>query len=171
MTFLHQAVTYIRFFEETLGPSDDWVEDDRRILYEAIDPLLPWRAIREKGTADYITSTQVGSDRIERALYAQGYRRNLLSSRKYRTHHGGGKQWAVGSWVFDPEGTAWQHHVYLFDRRSGGTDIYGHREPSVRNPSQHLDLSTGTPGDPNNRLRDALSAEGIAFGERQITDN
>jgi hypothetical protein len=99
---------------------------------------------------------------------ASGYQRNLLSSRKYREHHGGGKQWAVGSFVYDPENTDWQQHVYLFPSPNGGTDVYSHREPSVRLPREHLDPTTGTHGDPAGIVRTALDDSGIEHGSREI---
>lgn len=159
----------VRRVEEFLSPSDDWVEDGRRILYEAAQRLLGdyHDFIREKGTADYITTAHADSDAVEIALMEYGYDRNLLSTRKYREHHGGGKQWAVGSFAYDPEDTDWQHHVYLFKAPNGGTDIYGHREPSPRNPEAHLDTSTGVHGDPNGRVANALDVYRIEYGERE----
>lgn len=130
----------VRRLERRLGPEDDWVEDDRRVIFEAADRLLRplgRPTIRNVGDSDHIASVDASPDAVEELLAEEDYQRNLLSSRKYRDHHNGGRQWAVGSWVLDPRDQGWQHHVYLFESRDGGTDVYAHREASVRNPDEH----------------------------------
>jgi hypothetical protein len=166
---LSTLMSLVRRLEGFLGPRDDWVEDDRRILFEAAQYLLGdmHTFTREKGVEDYITTAHADSDVVETALMNSGYDRNLLSTRKYRTHHSGGKQWGVGSFAYDPADTDWQHHVYLFEAPNGGTDVYGHREPSVRDPDAHLDKNSGVHGDPNGRVATALDAVGVEYGERQ----
>jgi hypothetical protein len=144
----------VRELETLLGPEDDWVEDDRRILFEAADRILRplgRPTIREVGRYDYILTVAATPDAVETHLDHAGYQRNLLSTRKYREHHDGGRQWAVGSWVLDPDDTDWQHHVYLFPYESGlATDVYGHTEPSVRNPEEHHSGDGIEHGDPRN---------------------
>lgn len=166
---LSVILSVVRRCEEFLGPGDDWVEDDRRILYEAADSVLRplgRQTVREKGVADYITTVHADSDVVETALHNGGYNRNVLSTRKYRTHHGGGEQWAVGSWVYDPPTTDWQHHVYLFDAEGGGTDMYGHRETSVRDPDGHLN-DRQTHGDPNGRARKSVERHNLDYSEKE----
>jgi hypothetical protein len=157
----------VRRVERFLGPDDDWVEDDRRWLFETLDGLAGHSFTMEKSARDYITTANATPDAVERALDTAGYQRNLASTRKYRTHHDGGKQWAVGSWVLDPADTDWQHHVFLFPAPDGGTDVYGHREATVRDPVDHVTDGV-TPGDPRGRLRDALGAAGVGYGQRKL---
>jgi hypothetical protein len=158
----------VRRAERFLGPDDDWVEDDRRIVYEAADSFLRplgRPTVREKGTADYVVTADADSDAVEEALDPP-YQRNLLSTRKYR-YVDGHKQWAAGSWVYDPDDTDWQHHVYLFERADGRTDIYAHREASVRNPSDHHG-SWQTHGDPRGRVRRMLADANIDYESLNI---
>lgn len=168
---LAALIRAVRRAERFLGPEDDWVEEDRRILYEAADSVLRplGRAtIREKGNADYVTTALASADEVERVLMSEGpYQRNVLSTRKYRVDHDGGKQWAVGSLVYDPVDEPWQHHVYLFDWVGGGTDIYAHREASVRDPSEHH-RSWQTHGDPKGRVRRILEQNDITTKEHEF---
>jgi hypothetical protein len=167
--YLEPLMGAVRVAERWLGPDDDWVEDDRRIAYEWAQRHFGHlhTFAREKGPADYFTTAHARPDVVERVLHDGGYQRNLASSRKYRTHHDGGKQWAVGSWVLDPTDTDWQHHVYLFPAPNGGTDVYGHRETSVREGAEHL-TEPQTHGDPNGRVRGLLSDAGIEHGKRNL---
>jgi hypothetical protein len=169
-SILEPLMAAVRYAERFLGPDDDWVEDDRRILFEAAQRHLGHvhRFTREKGRADYFTTAHATPDVVETVLHDNGYQRNLASTRKYRTHHGGGKQWAVGSWVLDHPDTDWQHHVYLFPTPNNGTDLYGHRETSVREGAEHLTATNQQHGDPMGRVRGLLSATDIPHGKRQI---
>lgn len=137
---LRPALSVVRRLETLLGPADDWVEDDRRVLFEAADQLLRpigRPTIREVPDSDRVGTVPSEPNSVEVTLQEEGYQRNLLSTRKYREHHDGGRQWAVGSWVHDPRDEPWQHHVYLFDAPDGATDVYAHKEASVREPSDH----------------------------------
>lgn len=159
---LARSLSWLRKKEEQLGPEDDWIEDDRRIIYERADSFLRplgRPTIRKKGHEDKLFSVDASPNEVERCIHPK-YERNLLSSRKYREHHDGGRQWACGSWAYDPSDTDWQHHVYLFPAKGGGTDVYAHKEPSVRLPAQHH-LANGVSGDPDNILRDQLRMCGI----------
>lgn len=57
---LKRLIPLVRRCERFLGPDDDWVEDDRRIAYEAADPytrlFLDRPAMGERGAKDYITT-------------------------------------------------------------------------------------------------------------------
>lgn len=156
----------VRRVERFLGPDDDWVEDDRRVLFEALDGLAGHSFTKKKSARDYITTAHATPDAVEQALDAAGYQRNLASTRKYRTHHDGGKQWAVGSWALDPADTDWQHHVFLFPSPDG-TDLYGHKEATVRDPVEHVTEGV-IPGDPHDHARDALAAAGVGYGQRNL---
>jgi len=150
----------VRQLEEFFGPGDDWVEDDRRVLFEAADWFLRplgRSTIKEVPPEGHIVTVDLSPDEVEERIHPL-YKRNLLSTRKYRdlSSGNGGRQWAVGSWVHDPTDKDWQHHIYLFPSPSGGTEIYGHKEPSVRDPSAHVDPDTGVHGDPDNILRSKL---------------
>lgn len=140
----------IRRVETLLGPSDDWVEQDRRWLYELADRVLRplgRPTIHEATSSDHVVLVDSSPDAVEDVLSENGYQRNLLSTRKYRTHHDGGRQWAVGSWVRELDDER-QHHVYLFPYHEGGTDVYAHSEPSVTDPSEHHMADDIQHGDP-----------------------
>jgi len=137
---LEQLMAVLRRVERFLGPDDDWVEDDRRILFEAAHKrfghIHPF--IKEKSSREYLLTVEAGSDTVERLLMDSGYYdRNLLSNRKYRETESG-RQWATGSYVYDPSDTSEQHHVYLFDTPNGHTDVYSHTETSVREGAEHI---------------------------------
>lgn len=158
----------VRRLERYLGPDDDWIEDDRRHFYEAADRFLRplgRPTIAEKGPADYVTTADASDDEVEIALTAAGFQRNLLSTRKYREHHDGGRQWAVGSYVLDHPDTDWQLHVYLFEAWTTGTDVYAHKETSVRDPYGHV-TDPQTHGDPDGYVRSALADQNIDHNSR-----
>lgn len=158
----------VRHAERFLGPEDDWVEEDRRVLYEAAQRHLGHvhTFVQSVGGADYVTTANAPPDAVERAL-VYPYQRNLASTRKYRTHHCGRKQWADGSFAFDPRDEPWQHHVYLFTTQDDGTDIYAHEEVSVRRGLEHL-TTPGVAGDPKDHVRPLLRRHGIAFEQRDV---
>lgn len=171
--YLEPLMAAVRGIERVLGPEDDWVEEDRRILYEAAQRHLGQYHdfLRRKTKAEYVTTVQADSDAVEVVLDGAGYQRNLASTRKYRTHHGGGKQYAVGSYVLDgldgDHGYIEQHHVYLFPAPNGGTDVYAHRETSVLEGAEHLTETNqehGAPGD----LFDIFDREGVEYEQRNL---
>lgn len=154
---LSWLLSRVRNWERALGPDDDWVEDDRRLLFESLDWLLRPAGrptIGEVPVEDHVLTVSASPDRVEELLAESDYQRNLLSTRKYRdlAPENGGRQYAVGSWVLDPSDTDWQHHVYLFPTPQGGTEVYSHKEPSVRDPDAHVDPETGVHGDPDGLL-------------------
>lgn len=158
--------------EQFLGPEDGWVEDDRRILFGAAQRHLGHHHtfVHEKGEADYFTTAHATENVVEVALDAAGYHRNLLSTRKYRTHHDGGRQYAIGSFAIPlppKDGFKRQHHIYLFNAPDGGVDMYGHAETSVVEGTEHLTDTRQEHGDPHRIARNALDAASIAHGERR----
>jgi len=170
--YLETTLTAVRSVEQFLGPEDDWVEDDRRIVFEAAQRLSDatggWHNfVKEKTTDEYLFTVRADSDTVENVLMENGpYQRNVLSNRKYRTDHDVGKQWACGSVVHDPTDKYWQHHVYIFEAPSGNTDIYTHIETSVRKGSEHL---TGVHRDATKHvLPDVFDSVGLEYGRRQI---
>jgi hypothetical protein len=107
------------------------------------------------------------SDAVERALHPQ-YKRNLISTRQYRTVTGE-RQWADGSWVYDPDDTEWQHHVYLFDTGSyneAHTDIYGHKEASAADTPTEAHRSWQKHGDPDENVLALLAKAGLQRVEK-----
>lgn len=157
-------VGIVRVAERFLTPNDDWVAAGRKTLLRGADSVLSplgFPTVRKKSNDDYIVTADVTADEIERALVEAGYQRNVLSTRKYRQRDEG-QQWAIGSWVYDPADTDWQHHVYLFPA-DDGIDVYGHRETSVREGMEHRTNPDQTHGDPNGRVRAALHEAGIDY--------
>lgn len=161
---LSTVIGYIRSGTAYLTPKDDWVEGLKRRFAVKADPFLrPWGrpTIKEKPDAEQFATTPVDSDTVEVAL-ADRYQRNLTSTRKYRMVDGE-RQWAEGSWVYDPEDVDWQHHIYLFGREDGGTDLYGHREPSAeQKPAEHVS-GVHIDGDPDGLGRGELEKAGISY--------
>lgn len=167
---LEPLMAAVRRAERFLGPEDDWVEDDRRILFEAaqrhLGHLHPFAY--EKNTSEYVTTVKCSPDELEAAIMPP-YQRNLASARKYRTYHGGGKQWACGSFVIDnlrgDGGLVEQHHVYIFETEDGYTDVHAHRETSVTEGAEHLTDSHQNDADPH-VLFDILDRRGLAYHDR-----
>jgi len=161
---LKTFTTAVRRIERHLSPADGWASKLREIAYKraqsVLTPIIGVQFTRKKGRADYICTVEADVDAVETALWNAGYQRNMLSTWKYRTVDGK-RQDIVSAWVYDPTDTQTQHDVYFFQNEDGSVDIYGHKEPSVRNPSEHLDLSTGINGDPNGRMRATLVEAGI----------
>jgi len=163
----------VRRAERFLGPEDDWVEDDRRILFEAAQRHLGHlhAFAYEKGPAEYLTTVECSPDEFETAIMPP-YQRNLASARKYRTYHGGGKQWACGSFAIDglrsdDSKFVEQHHVYIFETEDGHTDVHTHRETSVTEGAEHLTESNQHNADPH-VLFDILDREGLAYHDRGV---
>jgi hypothetical protein len=172
-SILEPVMGAVRYAEEFLGPDDDWVEDDRRIAYEAAQRFFGdyHTFITEKKRDDYFTTAHADSDAVEVALDNAGYNRNLASKRGYRTHHDGGKQWADGAYskpVAASGDLQRQHHVYLFEAPSGRTDIYGHTETSVVEGAEHLTEMNLVHGDPLGLTFDALDKAHIDYHERNF---
>lgn len=157
----------VRYTERFLGPDDDWVEDDRRIAYEAAERLFGrWHTfVGEKTNEDYLLKANVHPDVIERKLANNDYQRNLASKRAYREHHDGGRQWACGAYVFDPVETEWQQHITLFKTQDNNSDIYSHTETSVREGYDHLTEPNYRFDDPTNRIRDILHDANIKYSQ------
>jgi len=170
---LEVVIPAVRRVERFLGPEDDWVEDDRRILYEATQRHLGHlhTFVQEVGRGNYVTTVKASPDEVEEALMPP-YQRNLVSTRKYRTYHGGGKQWACGSFVIDgiagDHGYVEQHHVCIFETEEGYTDVHAHRETSATEGSEHLTDSHHEHGDPH-VLFDVFDRAGLAYHGREFT--
>jgi hypothetical protein len=151
------AVGTLRTASSYLTARDDWVEGLRRRLAVTLDPVLSPLGrplIAEKGRADRVCVVDASPDAVERALLAR-YQRNLASTRKYRLRDGE-RDWAVGSFVYDPDDTDWQHHVYLFDNGDGTTDLYAHKEASAASdPYGHV-TKPQIHGDPDGIARGTL---------------
>jgi len=167
---LKRSVAAVRHIEQFLTPQDDWVEAARRRLFVVLHlfarlPPLKRPLIREKSRRDYVATVQAPSDAVERALMSGDnvvYQRNLVSTRKYRVVDGD-RQWADGSFVYDPPDTNWQHHVYLLDKGNGTTDIYAHEEPSAEyDPEGHVS-GDQVHGDPRGLARGKCDRAGLQY--------
>lgn len=161
---LSTTIGYIRTATSYLTPKDDWVEGLKRRLAVAGDPFfrpLGRPLIFECHDDDYFATAQAESDKVEVALFLQ-FQRNLTSTRKYRTVDGD-RDWADGSWVYDPDDTEWQLHVYLFDNGDGTTDLYAHKETSAeKDPYGHV-TDPQTHGDPDGIVKDVLRKFDIEY--------
>jgi hypothetical protein len=166
----------VRRCERFLSHNDDWVEQLRKVVWQAAHRLTDRYgrpAVRQKHTYDYVTTVRVDSDRVEQFLDNSGYQRNLISTRKHRVKFGQ-KSWANGSWVLDGRTVSddvladdMQHHVYLFDTDDGECDVYAHTEPSVLRPSRHsggdeMEHATAL------GLYDLFDRHGVAYYERSL---
>jgi hypothetical protein len=161
---LSRLIGGIRTASSYLTPKDDWVEGLKRRFALLGDPLLAPLGrplVAEKGRADYVCTVEADTDKVEVAVMAR-YQRNLTSTRKYRVIEGD-RDWAVGSFVHDPEDTDWQHHVYLFDNDDGTTDVYAHKETSAEHdPYGHV-TDPQVHGDPDGLARGTLEEAHLTY--------
>jgi hypothetical protein len=154
----------IRTATSYLTPRNDSIETLRRYLALVVNPLLSPLGrplVTECHDEDYAFTANVNADKVEWAI-TERYQRNLTSTRKYRVIDGE-REWADGSWVYDPDDTEWQHHVYLFDNGDGTCDVYGHKEPSAEfDPYGHV-TADQLHGDPDGLARGELERRNINF--------
>jgi len=141
---LKTVIGHLRDITALLQPEDDWVEGFRRRAALQLHPLAASFGrplIFEAHDEDQFLTVDVDPDTVEELLMAPGdvsYQRNLASTRKYR-YVSGERQWADGSFVYDPDDTDWQHHVYIFENSDATTDVYGHKETSAEaDPYGHV---------------------------------
>lgn len=154
-----------------LGPQSDWVEAFKQKWVTKLDPILSivWRSfLRQKTNDEYVCSTTILPDAVEKALHHGGYTENDLSSVKYRVLPDGTRQYNAGQLKFSEPNSSRQWHVYLFPGyKHNGTDCYQHGEADW-DPSegggleQHLN-SDQISGDPESVLRDVLDAQGVSY--------
>jgi len=163
---LGKLIGYIRHGTSYLTSKDDWVEGLKKRATIAVHPFvapLGRPLIKEKPDAEQFATTSADPDEVEQALHDR-YQRNLTSTRKYRMRNGE-RDWAVGSWVHDPDDTEWQHHVYLFEREDGGTDLYAHKETSAEHdPYGHV-TDGHSDGDPDSIARVQLQRAEIKYND------
>ena len=161
---LSKIIGYIRTGTSYLGPEDDWVEGLKRRLAVKLDPYTRQYGrplIFECHDEDYFATAKATADEVELAI-ASLYQRNLTSTRKYRFIEGE-RDWADGSWVYDPDDTDWQHHVYLFENDDGTSDLYGHKEKSAeKDPLGHV-MDAQEHGDPDSIARERISTFSIQY--------
>ena len=159
---ISQLTSAVRRVEQFFGPNNGWVETLRKTVWQRAQSVLgdTHTFVRHKGTADYVATVDAPAQRVVSALYSNGYQRNILSTVKTR---GNPPQYVHSAWVLDTENTEWQQDVFIWGNRDGTTDVYSHKEPSVRNPKEHLDLSTGIHGDPDGRVCEVLDEAGLQY--------
>lgn len=177
---LKKVLVAVREGASYLTPQDDWVEGLKLRIVSKVNPLtkpLGRPLVFHCHDEDYMYTVNKDSDAVEKAVHPT-YQRNLASTRKYRyvDEHGDAipkgkeddklstKQWAVGSWVLDPDDTEWQHHIYLFEAGDAGEekcDIYGHKETSAaKDPHGHV-TDNQEHGDPDENVVPLLGDAGI----------
>ncbi len=166
-SMLEDVIAAVRRAERFLGPEDDWVEDDRRIVFEAAQRYFGHlhTFTKEKAPNEYVATVDATPNEVERALMPP-YQRNLASNRKYRTYHDGGKQWACGAFVITgldgPHGYDEQHHVYLFETEDGKTDVHAHRETAAKEGIEHITETHQEHGEERN-LFDLFERHGLNY--------
>jgi hypothetical protein len=157
-----RAVRAVWAVTKHIPPGARYPNRVRRAVLPNLSPeRVPFRdapLVRDKTHAreEFIGVTHDSLADCERALHDMGYRRNLLSTLKYRDTQSG-RSWEVASWVrHDGES---QHHVYVF-RAERVLSVYGHRETSFLHDAAghegHGDDPHYAPGDPESRLTPLL---------------
>lgn len=158
------AIGGLRKVTSYLTPKDDWVEVMRRRYALAGDKLLRRFGrplVRKVGSRDYAYTVNATGDKTEEIIMRK-YQRNLASTRKFRMV-GGSRDWADGSFVYDPDDTDWQHHVYIFENDNGITDVYAHKEKSAEHdPYGHV-TEAAEPGDYKDMVKELLQIHGLRF--------
>lgn len=115
-------------------------ESARGILFRVVDPMmrpLGLGATREKVASDRIASLyrDTGLVTLAKHLWAEGFRWNPTSTKKYRTEDDK-KVWSLLS-VARREDDGTQTHLYII-REMGRLVVRGHHEASAANPVEHL---------------------------------
>jgi hypothetical protein len=148
-----------------LGPRQAVVLDaGRRALWRLLHPLasrLGRPLLRDKTDRrdEFIASVDADRRALLRVLWRHGFRWNVTSTVKYRRVDGD-RQFAlsvVHRKRFDAD---WQQDVHIFRNADNGWDVYGHWEPSVTDPTDHVGGGQQVAGDPEGVVRGALATVG-----------
>lgn len=163
--YLRKVLVHLDGYQRGLTAQDDWVEKLKIAVAAPLNPITtklgrPLTRNKTNRDSEQFFSTSASPDAVERALVKTGYARNLISTKKYRMVGEEGnrtQQWGVGSYrIVYGDNNEYQHHVYLFPREDGGTDVYGHKETNYEHdPSGHFSDEAWV-GDPDNKATDAL---------------
>jgi len=130
----------------------------KRLIFPVLSERQPFgygHWVHEKGgrdDAEYVATIDDSLRSVVRRLQAGGGSLHLINSIKRRpTEHGDPLSAAHVVWVHGET----QTEAYLFRGVDGGTDVYGHLEPSVMTPRKHLD-GEQTDGDPRQVIGPAV---------------
>jgi len=161
--YLRKVLIHLDGYQRGLTAQDDWVESLKVGVFAPLNPIFrrfgrPLIRNKTNESNEKFFSTPKSPDEVEEALTGAGYARNLISTKKYRMVNDE-QHWAVGSYrVVYGEDDKFQHHVYLFRREDGGTDVYGHKETNYEyDPSGHVGDQQWN-GDPDGKATPALEA-------------
>lgn len=164
--YLRKVLVHLDGYQRGLTAQDDWVEKLKVAVAAPLNPTTkklgrPLTRNKTNNDGEKFFSTSVAPDAVEQALTEAGYDRNLISTKKYRMvgRNNQTQQWAVGSYrIVYGEEDQFQHHVYLFPRDDGGTDVYGHKETNYEfDPSGHFS-DKQVSGDPDNKATPTLES-------------
>lgn len=160
-TVLALAMLIFGLLQSTLGPDSDWVESFRDRVFIRLHELLSLiggYATLEVGSSSFIATIEENEECFEEVIYKNGYHRNVLAGKKYRTSDGE-KVYSISSWVHreslldDKQG-----HLTIFEgTRDGTLDLYHHYETSwVVHPIKHYFSNESVDGDPHGTMEDVI---------------
>lgn len=137
----------------------------RRPLWRVLDPLarrVGRPLLIDKTDRDDEDICHVAADRraLLAALWEHGFAWNPLSMVKYRDVDGR-RQYALSVVHRESPSSPSQQDVHIFPGPRGGWDVYGHSEPSVTDPADHVAGGQQVSGDPEGVVRAALETAGI----------
>ncbi|MFB6312228.1 MAG: hypothetical protein ABEH64_13725 [Salinirussus sp.] len=148
--------------ESKIGPRVAWPNRIRRRIWPLLHPVaaaVGRPLVREKDASEYVCSVACSRVDLQRALYAGGYRANLLSTLKY-VAASSERTWERGSWAYRrPRRATYMHHCYFFRAAEAEvTDhLNHHREINyLHSPGGHMG-GERIPGDPDGHLETALA--------------
>jgi len=148
-------------FVREVGPREAMVYDRfRRVLWRTLDrPLtkLGRPLLSDKSNADdeYIVTVDGSLVGLLRTLWGAGFRWNPTSTVKFRRVDGT-RRFALSVVYRDSVDAEDQQDVHIFRNSDGTLDVYGHYEPSVTDPVDHIGGDEQVPGDPKEIVVDAL---------------
>lgn len=152
----------IAHYVRGVGPRETILLDRfRRVLWRTLDDVVsrhgrPLLTDKTNADAEFITTVDGDLLTLLRALWSVGFRWNPLSTVKYRRVDGT-RRFALSVVYRDTVDAEDQQDVHVFRNGDGTFDVYGHYEPSVTNPADHVGADAQVPGDPKNIVTDALS--------------
>jgi len=157
-----------------IGPRQALALDrGRRALWRLLHPLasrLGRPLLRDKTDADAEFIATVNADRraLLDALWRHGFRWNPTSTLKLRRINGE-TQYAFSAALRPSPSSEYQQDIHIFPSSNGSYDVYGHWEPSVVDPTDHVGGGQQVPGDPESIVREALDDGNIQYGRHSLT--
>lgn len=123
-----------------------------------VAPHLVNRKAHRDQAPEYIETVQEKPKVVATQLLKE-FSPHLPATTKERVLPGGETQMSHSQFVYF-HGDGWQTEIYLFDNGNGTTDVYGHHEPSVKEPDEHITsgpIQRGEPGDPRGVYHETVS--------------